>query len=234
MGSSWTNSMAYAHWLAGLTGHLTDRHSNRYVQALMRRQFSHPRYHPILSLSTRVFEQGNPTFSLMLTAKEKTPVAWASRLTNRQQSITASVKPSAHSRLGLSMINVSSTQPDNQRLSASLAWQDAFARWRATGSLPLHDQHVTWSIQAKTGMICSPQASVWTPLTSITTPAIIDMQASPSNSLVYWGDRAALCQSGISLLKKRPYSLVPKKISADTPMLYPSNVITITPPPQRT
>lgn len=218
-------------WLAGVTSHFSDRQSKRYVQALIRRQFKHRPMQPTVSVSARVFEQGTPTFSLIFNAKEKTPVAWSSRLTNSQQSITAVVKPQAKAQLALGAVNTTSTHPHRQRLVIHAHWQDALARWRASSVLPLDHQHATWSIQARTGMICSPQAALWTVLSSIDTPAIIDMNTSQSHGMIYWGDRMALCEQGIALHKKRPYSHVSQAVSSRDTILYPGNVhVTMLPP----
>lgn len=221
----------YANWLAGLTGHLSEDHQKRYVQAIIHHDYPHPVWQPSLSLSARAYETGFPALALTVSAKEKNRLSWTTKFTNQQQRITATYQTPAQSKYALSVMNQSTQQTDQQRIALSASWQDALAKWHLAATAPLQGNHSTWSIQAKTGLVCTHQCLLWTPLQSVKTPAILRLDSQAQRHFIHWGDRDYLRHTGVYWQKKRSYSSVPAALitaedHANT-TLYPGNVYQI-------
>ena len=156
---------------------------------------------------------------------------WRVKTTNQQQTLTASISPKKHQKHQASLTNLSNALPHQQRINLLTQWQDAFALWRLSGSIPLQDNHTTWAIQAKTGLLCAGSCAIWTPIHSIHTPAIIAIDPSVTPRSIYWGNVSQLQQQGLNLQKKRPYTTVPSSPSpkqhqqVTQTTLYPGNII---------
>ena len=219
--------------LSAIMLHISQNNQKNMLQAIVKKRFSHPRLTPDLSLSASARKSQSANLSLNFSIKQKsTPhMHWRVKTTNQQQTLTSSVSPKKYQKHQVSLANLSNEKPHQQRISLSTQWQDAFALWRLSGSIPLQDNHTTWAIQAKTGLLCAGSCAIWTPIHSIHTAAIIDIDPSVTARYIYWGNVSQLQQQGLNLQKKRPYTTVPSSISSKKhsqitqTTLYPGNIL---------
>jgi hypothetical protein len=219
------------HWVGSVTMHASQDQQKNYCQSIIQHQKKSTHNHCSIALATRFFENEQPTITLSIAQKRRNHHSLHSKITQQQQSVLAAITPKPHHKLQASLLNKQLHDTHNQQIALTAQWQDAIAKWRAHTSIPLYDNPLTWSLQAKTGLLCTSSCLVWTPLHSIQTPAMLTFDAEKAPQFFYWGSLKTLRESGLNLQKKSPYRL-PKNQNKTTPdMLYPGNIILNLPDP---
>jgi hypothetical protein len=217
-------------WMANIATHFTETTSKNALQTVIKHQQAYSTLKRTVILSSRWHAQKPPDFSVGLTLRQrKTPaVDWQARATADQQSVATTYRPKPNHRVQAAVVNQARQGQQQQRLAVDGQWRDHFAYWRATSTVPRQGQSMTWSLQAKTGLICTGSCAIWTPIRSVETPYEVWFDPNAPRRFFYWGLPAQLQQQGLYMRSQRAYR-PQSSVPAET--LYPSNVLVSPPMP---
>lgn len=224
-------------WLVSLAAHVSRDSDQSYLQTTFKRSKNYAQFTRTTTLSSRTSTHKDSEYTLGVSLNQRTAQSptWTAKTSNAQQSLSHSRTLRPRHQVEATVTNVTSSHPYQQRLAVKNNWQNRLAQWQLTNSFPFNDDHITWSLQAKTGLACVGYCAVMTPIQSIHRPAILYFDPSTPRRHFYWGPLDTLQSEGLSFKKKSAYSTVTQsKNTMDTTdqagckmpiILYPGNLV---------